>query len=297
MFNIILALLVSCMSFAEKGKTGTTGITSSEVSGELTPQEFAGRFQVSGDLFVTSSDGKRLLYRISESRTGKPLEDNVDIYSNWGHTHKVGDKTIGIFIRYGFHIEKDASVKVHIQQFESMTPDRLNGDVKYGKLIREEHTQLTDFAPINWVAYQDSKMRIIARITPLLLDRGNSFGPDNMPIALDHAVLMDGTGKVWGDDLSEGGGKFVALATYKGTLALSYYPFKGATEIGIAKGSEMRLNKVKPNLTLRNTTPFLTANGEMKVYGMVLLERKTAHLHSINMSVTDKEDGFVESLK
>jgi hypothetical protein len=296
MINFILAFLVCGSSYA-KGTVGGTSITSSEVSKDLTPQEFAGRFQVSGDLFVTSADGKRLLYRISESRTGKPLEDNVEIYSNWGHYHKVGDKTVGIFIRYSFQIQKDGSVKVHIQQFESMSPGSLNGVVKYGKLIREEKTDLIDFAPINWLAYKDSDMRIIARITPLLLDKGGSFGPDNLPIALNQAVLVDSTGKLWGDDLSEGGGKFVALATHKGTLALSYYPFKGAKEIGVAKGNEMLLTGLKPSLTLRNTKPFLTANGEMKVYGMVLPERKTEHLHSINMVVTDKEPEFLERLK
>lgn len=296
MTNLILAFLFSCSSFA-KGTSGTTGITSSEIRGEMTPQEFARRFQVSGDLFVTSADGKKLLYKISESRTGKPAADTTDIYSNWGHTHRVGDKTISIYIRYGFKIQKDGSVKVHIQQFDSMTPSHLYSEVKYGKLIREEDSYLQDFAPINWVAYKDSQMRIIARITPLLLDKGNSFGPDNLPIALDQAVLLDGNGKIWGDDLSEGGGKYIALATFKGTVALSYFPFKGAKEIGIAKGNEMLLTKLNPSLTLRNSKPFLSANGEMKVYGMVLPDRKTTHLRSINMSVSDKEEEFVQSLK
>lgn len=296
MINLILACLLSTFSYA-KNSTGTTGVTSSEINGELSKNEFAGRFQVRGDMFVTSADGKRLLYKISESRTGRPLPDNDKIYSNWGHTQKVGDKTITVAIRYGFEIQDDASVKVHIEQFESMKPDNLRGEVKYGKLIREEKMDLTDFATINWLVYQDSKMRIIARITPELLEKGNTYSPDNMPIAMDSAVLIDGSGKLWGDDLSQGGGKYVALGTHRGTLAISYYPFEGAKEIGVAKGNELVLDKVKPSLTMRNSKPFLTANGEMKVYGMVLPNRKTQHMHSIQMSVSDKEAEFLNSLK
>lgn len=296
MINLVLACLLSTLAFA-KNSTGTTGVTSGEISGELSKQDFAGRFQVRGDMYVMSADGKRLLYKISESRTGRPLPDNDKVYSNWGHTQKIDGKPISISLRYGFEIQDDATLKVHIEQFESMKPDNLRGEVRYGKLIREEKMDLTDFSTISWVAYQDAKIRIVARITPELLEKGNTYSPDNMPIAMDSAVLIDGTGKLWGDDLSQGGGKYVSVSTHRGTVAFSYYPFAGAKEIGVAKGNELVLDKVKPSLTMRNSKPFLSANGEMKVYGMVLPNRKTQHLHSINMNVSDKEAEFLGSLK
>ncbi len=170
MLNFIFAILITNFCSA-KGVIGTTGVSNSDVNIELTPQEFASRFQVRGDLFVTSADGKRLLYKISESRTGKPAEDTTEIYANWVHSHQVADQTIGIFMHYNFQIQKDGSVKVHIQQFDSMKADGVDGEVTFGKLIREEKMDLVNFSPINWVAFNNPQRRIIARLTPLLLKR------------------------------------------------------------------------------------------------------------------------------
>ncbi len=118
-----------------------------------------------------------------------------------------------------------------------------------------------------------------------------------MPIAMDRAILVDSTGKLWGGELTQGGGKYVAVATRYGTLAISYFPFQGAKELGVARGSEILLTKTKPSLTLYNSRPFLTANGDIKVYGRIIPDRKTTRLHSIHMIVTDKEEEFVRALK
>lgn len=297
MTSLIFAFILASHSHA-KGTVSTTGFTASEIKGELTPKEFASRLEVSGDLFVTSADGRRLLYKISESRTGKPGEDTTELRSNWGHTHKFGDKSYGIFLKYSFRIQPDGSVTALIQQFDSMKRQGVNGEVQYGKLVREEKFDpLLDFAPVNWVVHKDAQVRIVARLTPRLIEKGEALSPDTLPVALDQAVLLDGAGKLWADDLSEGGGKFVAIATHKGTLAVSYFPFAGAKEVGVAKGHQMSLPGFKPSLTLRNSKPFLAADGEIKVYGLLLPQRKTSGLNSIHMIVTDKESEFLEALK
>lgn len=292
MIQLTLTLMLSILSFAD-----TTGMTSAETKKELTQKELAERFQVNGELFVLSADGKRLLYRISQSSTGAPNKNSFKVVSNWGHEQNTGDKIIPIFIRNEFQIEKDGAIKAHIQQFESMKPDQTKGSVQYGKLLKEEKMDLIDFSIISWPVYSDSKIRIVARLTPILIDRGQSYSPSDLPIALEDAVLVDGKGNVWANGLSQGGGKYVALITHKGTLAISYFPFSGAKEIGVARGNEMIFNEVTPSLNLKNSKPFLTANGEMKVYGMVLPNRKTERLHSVHMDISDKEQEFLKRLK
>jgi hypothetical protein len=99
---------------------------------------------------------------------------------------------------------------------------------------------------------------------------------------------------VWADHLTFEGA-YVSLMSGEGQLALSYYPFEGATAMGTAGGS--RVSVVLPDqrkVTLLSQTDFLPGETRATVYGRFIPDRRGPGVRMMN---ADREDEFQKALQ
>jgi hypothetical protein len=67
------------------------------------------------------------------------------------------------------------------------------------------------------------------------------------------------------------GGVFAGLKSHRGGFVISFYPFKGASEIGVAQGKTIELKMTdKLRVTIKNETEIVPGDLKAKVYGIYL---------------------------
>lgn len=257
----------------------------------ITTKDIRNRFELHGKIFVSDGNG-RLLYQGNEVRMWK-FGATGDLSSNWSF-QSPGIKEIAL--KHTWTLSDEGILMAHIQQFESMKRKNNSREVETGKLIREEKIEIKDFTPINWLAYSDSKRRVIVRLTPDLGDKTDFIQIDTLPMTLNKPVVFDSKGRFWAQsrDLE---GRYLAMKTHLGQFAISFIPFKGAKEIGFVKGNEITINSGKDfNLFIKSETPILTTTKPAKIYGFVNEEKKSDRVNSVYSSASSGEKEFLEHI-
>jgi hypothetical protein len=117
-------------------------------------------------------------------------------------------------------------------------------EVEYSKKIKEESFDLSNFSSLNWLVQEDKEKKIFVRLTPRMIEEEESLKLSNLPLSLRDPVIFDNNGKLWGNTQSLEG-QYLSIKTHAGKIALSFSPFKGSEEIGIASGKKF---KFIPNL-------------------------------------------------
>lgn len=159
----------------------------------MTAKDIPNRFELNGKIFVTDGKGK-LLYQGNEVRLLK-FGTTGDLVSNWFSQSPV---IKDIAIKHTMTLSDDGKLMTHIQQFDCMKRRGETREIETGKLIREEKIEVKDFAPVSWVAYSDSKERVIVRLTPDLGDKTDFIQIDTLPLTLNNPVVFDSKGRLWG---------------------------------------------------------------------------------------------------
>lgn len=264
----------------------------SDAKGEhISAQDLRSRFELYGKVYVTDAKGK-LLFQGNEERMWK-FGKSGDLVSNWSYQEpNIKD----IAIRHTWTILDDGTIMAHIQQFESMKRKEQSREVETGKLIREEKIEVKDFAPINWIVRADSKSRVVVRLLPELGEKADYIQIESLPVSLNNPVVFDSKGRLWAqhDGLE---GRYISMKTHLGQFAISYFPFKGAKEVGFVNGSEVTINMNGDHkLYIRSDKPILTTNKPAKIYGIVDESKKSERTNSIYASSSSKEKEFLENL-
>lgn len=97
---------------------------------------------------------------------------------------------------------------------------------------------------------------------------------------------------------SDFNGKYVGLSSHRGTIAISYVPFKGAKEMGSVDGNLMELKVDKKfKIRLKSETDFLPAGVTAKVYAIYKPEKKSRGVGSLHSWDTSNESRIQEALK
>jgi hypothetical protein len=268
-------------------------------TGELTPlkpAELRERIEIDGDIYVTDKNGAAVLFRGPESRRWR-FSAKGTIESNWsaalGHLPAIA-------LHHEWTLGDDGVLRVKIQQYDSMTSDHEGEDsVHYGKLIKEETREVTDFAPVVWVAATTERLRLVVRFVPKIRDAQSVRAITDFPITGNQVLISDNQGRAW-TELMEGisGNKYVAFVTHAGEIALSYYPFVGGKVMGKASGGTIELeldHGLKVEVT--SATPFLPSDTVLPVYGYYNPSKKSPRVSSTHILSTDKEERFREFLK
>lgn len=258
----------------------------------LSAKELRGRFELRGKVYVTDSKGQ-LLYQGNEERLWK-FGSTGDLVSNWSYQ---APNIKNIAIKHTWTISDDGKLTAYVQQFESMKRKEKSHEVETGKLVREEKIEIKDFAPITWVVHSDSKQRVVVRLLPELGEKIDFIQVDKLPITINNPVVFDSKGRMWAQSHSLEG-RYISMKTHLGQLSVSYFPFKGAKEIGYVKGSEMTINADKDlKLYVRSDLPILTTSKPAKIYGIVDQSKKSERSNSVYSSSSSQEKEFLESIE
>lgn len=285
MMKFVFLFLVSLSAFADSNDFG-----SSDKGATLTPKDIKERLEVIGEIFISSPDGERLIYQAGEMRTWRFGGDLKEILSNWHYEHP--DGSVKVALRHRWTVDDQGKLRVHIEQFDSMpgaAPQTFENDAKLGKTVRDETITVKDLAPISWIVDTNSERRVTARFTPFLRPGRRFIDAAIIPVAIENGVLTDSKNRVWAQDLAGINHKYVSLKTYLGTVVMSYYPFKGAEEIGHAEGHEIHVKQHGLALRINSSNPVVLGDGRLRVYGWINPDEKAKRYGSIHMLLGDDD--------
>ncbi len=271
---------------------GRSNARSNAQSQSLSPKDLRSRFELVGKIYITDSEG-RLLSQGQEERKWR-FGPTGDLVSNWSYQEP---NTKGLAIRHTWTVSNEGVIKAYLQQFESMKHSDKKQDIPFGKLIREEKIEVKDFAPITWVIPSDSKQQWVVRFSPELSDPVESLKVGELPITLSNLVVFDNRGRLWaqGENLE---GRYLAMKTHQGQFAVSYAPFKGASEMGTVQGNVMSLQVANDlKITVKSDRPILTTTYPVKVYGKVDLSKRSDRLNSVRASASWTEKSFLAQIE
>lgn len=288
---LFLILFAISTSVQAESVSNDFGAHSGEVK-NLTNKELRERLGVSGFVYVLSPDGKKLLSQGHEVREWS-FGRAGDLVSNWSFS---SDAIERFALKHHWKIEDNGEISVHIQQYDQITPVKGAKEPRYGKLIREEKLVLQNFSSIIWEVHKNNKQKVVIKLEPQLKENESITQVGKLPIAGRDVVAIDNKSQVWLQGASFSA-EYVAITTAKGTLYLSYMPFKGSSEIGFAKGNRLQV-KVSDSHTvsLVNTTAFLPEGLKAKVYGKTDLNKKSTSPNSVHINASDEEKEFLDFL-
>jgi len=259
------------------------------------------RFEVHGDIFYFDRENGKLVDKGSQTRLWKSVDGSKDkltrVESYWG----TGSSQQGeIALHHLWTIREDGTIRVLIEEYgDTIEVKGSDGerDYKMVNLLKKDEVDLKDFAPVHWVSVRPgAKSKVVIRLTP---DLSNSEEPkplDSIPIAATDLLITDNEGSLWADHLNIDG-KYVGFTTHRGSIFLSFYPFKGAQVIGFAAGSKIELGLGNKRIvTLTSSTPFVPETVRAMIYGIHRPNQKTARLQSVRSKSSSTEERFPESL-
>ncbi len=286
---LFLILCAISTSVNAESTSNDFGVHSGEVK-NITNKELRERFGVSGFVYLFSPDGKKLLSQGHEVREWS-FGSKGDLVSNWSFASDAIEK---FALKHHWKIEDSGEISVHIQQYDEIVPVRGAKEPKYGKVIREEKIIVQNFSPVIWEVLKNNKQKVIVKLDPHLKETESLTQIGKLPIAGKDIVAIDNRSQAWLQGASFSA-EYVAITTAKGTMYLSYLPFKGSSEIGSAKGNRLKV-KISDthNLTLVAATAFLPEGLKAKVFGKMDLNKKSSSPHSVQISASDEEKEFLE---
>lgn len=287
--TVLLFVLFGSVGFASSNDFGN-----SAKSEALTPAQLREQFEVFGEVFLLSPDGKRVLSQYRETRTWRFPPDKGNILSHW---QTMIDNEVIAAIKHEWSINAKGEFQVRIEQYDGFKGHMpFSPKVDLGKKIREEVLTITNFAPVVWEIGETKGQRVAIRMTPKLKAMDEFINPGQMPITIRNGVISDSKGRVWASEANVDS-RYVSIKTHVGQLVISYSPFQGAKEIGYTEGNEIRLNPGKIEIAIRSARPLFTTEKRAKIYGYVDLEKKSEHYGSVYTGAGDEEEEFLKHLK
>lgn len=289
---LMLVVLIAQTALAEENVSTDFSRHDSEVKA-LTPEELLWRFHVSGEVFVLNSDGDKLINVASESREwqyGGAKEQALE--SNWQFKQQ---GLPNVALKQKWSLEADGRILVSIAQYDTMERDS-RGDVKYGKLIKEEKITLKNFAPIDWPVVAGNK-KVIVRLTPGIWSSEQTVDVSALPFSGKNIVIYDRTGKAWADQVTiDHPAVYYGITTHQGSVFFSFKSFQGAKLIGEAKGARIKIKNGQGGIYLQSETPFVPKDVKVNVYGKVLPQLRTLKFNSTRSYGSDREEEFLKAI-
>ncbi len=293
MKKIIMTLLVlhSIQTFA-RNDDNSFGKSESTIK-EISAEKLRYQFGIKGQILVFDKTGKSFLGQVKEERNWN-FNSDQPISANW--QFKQADIPESN-LRHTWDFNKDKQLVAKISQYASMKKND-NGEVQFGKLIKEESYVVENFDSINWVISQDDKRRIVVKFSFEPWGEKESQNIGVLPINGRDMIIYDNKSQVWAAriDNSDGNNIYFGATTHKGSVYLSFVPFKGAKEIGTAKKNRIVVEQGNTKLTLQTADSLLPQGVTAKVYGFIDLNKTTERPFSIRSMGSDNESNFLKHI-
>ena len=254
----------------------------------LTVQEFRDRLELRADIYVVDDSGKHIVSGPERTNYWRPHLEDGKIGGDWSSKFPTGL----IALRHHWDVGADGTLKVSIEEYAKNSEKD-----QFEELLQKKDYVVENFEPIVWKVNNIKSEHFIARFIPSLREISTPISVENLPIAGTGVSISDNAGYLWADGL-QFSGKYSGVTSHRGTLALSYLPFKGAKEMGVAEGDKITLSVDKKyEINLKSTTAFLPAGVTAKVYAVYLPEKKSKGFNSIHSFDTSREERIQEVLK
>lgn len=276
---IVLATLIA----STQARAGENERSKSEVRSEnLSLGQLKERIQLQGEIYVMDANGKRPLLLGQESRTWQSGDGKGRLEINWGSSSNLHAP---VNMKMLWTVSADGGLHASIEQQDAA-----------GKRLRKQDFDVSDLTPVIWRSAADAEKRVIIRLIPQVSREETPQALAHTPIGGKELVIIDNQGRLWADRVSMSG-KYVAITTSRGQVAMSYYPFKGARAMGVASGRRLELDlDEKLKLSLVSEEPLLPGDARAIVYGRFASSKRTGSIRSVGVSTTDDEARLLKSL-
>jgi hypothetical protein len=264
-----------------------------EAEKPLTAEEIRERLEVRGEIFVMDKSGK-VLVNAPAAYSNWRANGNAPLESNWGSGGNFGR----IHIHHLWKVNDDGSISVLIEEFAREVSEPKSGKFeKFADLLKKSEFTLEDFTPVTWKVLNIKDKNVVVRLTPNLRERLIPADISDLPLAGRDVMVSDNKGFLW-NQKSTFNGNYVAFKTHRGTLAVSYRPFKGASQVGEARDNEITVRLPDSLvLTLNSESSFLPAGIGGKVYGIYIPEMKSDNPRSTHIFSSSTEEVILQKLQ
>ena len=249
--------------------------------------------EIRGEILVFDKTGTHLLYEVDEERSWK-FGGDKPILANWSYKRKSLPE---VALQHEWQMGPDGKLTAKIQQFASL--ERNGKEIKYGKLVKSKEFMIENFNSLTWVIEQNDSVRVVAKFDPHIWSETEPSDAGALPIASQRMTIYDSKGNLWASRLDTSGGKniYFGVTTHRGSVYLSYLPFRGAKLIGIAEKSRIKLEDGGTKLFIESNENFLPREMVANVYGYFDFSKKTDSYQSVRSNGSDKEDNFLRHIQ
>jgi hypothetical protein len=147
--------------------------------------------------------------------------------------------------------------------------------------------------PVEGIPGKTVTVRFVAEVSPELRAEAVS----DRRITNEGVIIYDSEGVVWASEV-EVDGEYVAFTTHRGTLLLSFRPFQGAEDSGIAQGRKIVLRmKDYPKIVIQGLGEFVPTGSSAKVFVRYVKERRSGGLNTVTVLESSDEKKLLARLK
>jgi hypothetical protein len=261
----------------------------------LSRADLIARLRIRADVLVMSDDGKRILELGEESHLFSGFTPEGKFQRDWTSE---SDRYGSFKIRHTWTIDSSGAVHVKLEEFSEMEVDSSTGQEKSLKnpIGTEEH-DLVDFGTVTYAVKANPGKKVMLRFVP-------EIGEDSRPETIgkfringNGVSIYDSEGVLWASDLDMNAA-YLSVSTHRGTLILSYSPFKGSEPVGVANGKKITIRmKEYPRVTLQSETDFVPLGTNAQVFVKYLKGTRTAALNSVREHESSDEQRLLERMK
>lgn len=265
--------------------------SSVSLAGHLTAQELREQFEIKADIYLTDASGEKILSGPERTNYWKFNPDKGSIKGDWSSKFSAGF----IGLRHTWEVLDDGSINVSIEEFAGDSDKQ--GRPEFKESLGKKEFKLKNFEPVVWEVKNIKNQKFIVRYIPIIKEVSSPINIDSLPVAGTQISITDNNGYLWADDV-EFNGKFAGVTSHRGTLIISYSPFAGGKEMGIADGNLIKLKVDKKfEINLRAGSAFLPAGVKAKVYAFYNPEKKSNGVNSLRSFETSKQERLKEIMQ
>jgi len=253
---------------------------------DLSVKDLRERLEMSADIYQV--DGKKIVSGPERTTLKRTNSETGEIEGSWSSGFNFGD----IILRYNYKVQEDGTIKATIEEFA-----KSDKDGNFSESLDKKELVLENFEPIVWKVKNIKDKTFIVRFILTVREISSPVAIEKIPVSGTNIMVTDSAGYLWSRNTNLDG-NYISVRTHRGSIAMSYVPFKGAKEMGSAEGNEINLTVDKNfKIQVKSETAFLPAGMVAKVYAIYLPEVKSKGVNSINSSSSSDEGRFLERLR
>lgn len=260
-------------------------------AGDLSAKGIRDRIRLTADVYQMDSTGKKVLSGPKTTNSWRPDKETGIIKGDWSSSSDWG----AFALRYHFQVEDDGTIKATIEEFGQVSEDQ--GSPVFKEPLGKKELVIENLEPVVWKIKNTKVQNFVVRFILSLKEVSKPSSVDNLPVAGTGISISDNAGYLWAEDV-EFNGRYAGVTSHRGTLVMSYVPFSGAKEMGVAEGNTIKLNvDEKFQISLKSATAFLPAGVVAKVYALYVPDKKSKGFNKLHTFTTSNEERIKDAIQ